>query len=127
MLRIPAWGAGARVAVNGRTFAADVIPGRFFALRRTWLTGDRVQLELPLPTRLEPIDAEHPDIVATVAGPLVLFPIVQDPPDVTRAQLMAIRKSGPEVWQATTTAGPVTFLPFTAIQDEAYSTYLQVS
>jgi DUF1680 family protein len=127
MLRIPAWAAGAHVAVNGRPEPSDVVPGRFFALRRTWRTGDRVQLELPLPTRLEPIDAEHPDIVATVAGPLVLFPIVDDAPAVTRAELMAVRKSGAAVWQASTAAGTLSFLPFTAIQDEAYSTYLQVS
>jgi hypothetical protein len=127
MLRIPAWATGAHVAVNGRPEPSDVVPGRFFALRRTWRTGDRVQLELPLPTRLEPIDAEHADIVATVAGPLVLFPIVDDAPAVTRAELMAVRKSGAAVWQASTAAGTLSFLPFTAIQDEAYSTYLQVS
>jgi DUF1680 family protein len=127
MLRIPAWAAGARVSVNGRLLASDVTPGRFFALGRTWSAGDRVQLDLPLPTRLEPIDAEHADIVATVAGPLVLFPMIEDPPAVSRAELMAVRKSGPEVWQTSTATGPITFLPFTAIQDEPYATYLRVS
>jgi hypothetical protein len=40
---------------------------------------------------------------------------------------MAAKKIGPQRWQALTVAGPLDFVPFTAITDEAYTTYLNVT
>jgi len=123
-LRIPAWAEGASLAVNGRRVDAAPEPGRFAGLARTWKSGDRIELDLPLAPRLEAIDEAHPDTVALLSGPLVLFPMVETPPAVTRSQLLSVRKSGAQSWELAARSGPVRLLPFTAIGDEPYCTYL---
>jgi hypothetical protein len=126
-LRIPAWAAKASISVNGRRTEAPAIPGSFASIRRVWKAGDRVEVDLPLATRLEAIDAQHPDTVALLAGPLVLFAIGDAPTALTRAQLLAVRQTGAQTWEAGTGAGAVKLFPWTAIRDEQYSTYLQVA
>ena len=126
-LRIPAWADGASVAVNGKRVASEVVPGTFALVRREWKDGDRVEVELPMKTRLEAIDKGHPDTVALLRGPLVLFAVTNSAPKVTRAQLLAAEKAGEGAWRVTTDAGPMPLLPFTAIGEEQYSTYLRVS
>jgi len=103
-----------------------VAPGSFATLQRTWKTGDRVKLDLPLAKRLEAIDPRHPNTVALLSGPLVLFAITEKPPKVTSLQLLAAKKTAGQSWQVETAAAPLTMLPFTAISDEQYSTYLVV-
>jgi len=125
--RIPAWAEGAQLAVNGKRANAAVNPGSFASVRRLWKTGDRVQLELPLKVRLEAIDPQHPETVAVLRGPLVLFPITSAKPTVTRQQLLAAKPAGTQKWQVETPGGPMNLLPFTAITDEQYTTYLLVS
>ena len=123
-LRIPAWAEGASVAVNGKREAAAA--GGFSRVQRQWRDGDRIDLELPLKARLEAIDARHPDTTALVMGPLVLFPIGESQPTVTRAQLLAVKKMVPEVWHVGLDNGVMKLMPFTAIEDQAYTTYLRV-
>lgn len=53
---IPAWAIGASILVNGRRVQAPATLGNFAALHRTWSTGDRVELELPMTRRLEAVD-----------------------------------------------------------------------
>jgi DUF1680 family protein len=128
-LRIPAWSltnAGRPlIFVNGSRAATPNHAG-FVPVRRRWNDGDNVQLLLPMPIRLEAIDADHPNVVALVRGPLVLFPVTSTPPDITRGQLLAARQlSGQSAWQADTAGGsPLRLLPFTQLQDEAYATYV---
>jgi uncharacterized protein len=125
-LRIPVWAEGAAISVNGKRQQSDVPPGSFAAIRRTWKTGDRIGLEMPLTKRLEAIDGRHTDTVALLSGPLVLFAITDAAPKVTREQLLAATKSGERSWRAATAGAPLKMLPFTAIADEAYTTYLVV-
>jgi DUF1680 family protein len=125
-LRIPAWADSATVAVNGKRVPVSVVPGRFVTIRRQWNTGDRVELDLPMRLRLEPIDPQHPQTVALLCGPLVLFSITNAPPDVTSRQLLAAKKTGEQKWQVETATGPMTMLPFSGIGDQQYSTYLLV-
>ena len=47
--------------------------GTFAEVRRQWKNGDRIELDLPFATRLEAVDAQHPDVMALVTGPLVLM------------------------------------------------------
>lgn len=124
--RIPEWAEGASVSVNGGRVATPVIPGRFASIHRRWKTGDRVEVNLPLTMRLQPVDPQHPGIVALVCGPIVLFAITDAAPTVTGRQLLAAQKIGAQKWQVETASGPLKMLPFTAITDEQYSTYLQV-
>jgi DUF1680 family protein len=104
-LRIPAWAQGAR----------------------KWKDGDRVQLDLAMPMRLEPVEALHPETVALVRGPLVLFALTETDPKVTREQLLAAqRMRGQALWMAQTGSGPLLLTPFTEIHQEKYRTYLQL-
>jgi hypothetical protein len=103
----------------------------FASLRRKWKDGDRVELRLPLPLRLEAIDGpgtQHPDTVALVRGPLVLFALTDDAPKVTREQLLAAKAMpGQSVWMAASASGPLLLTPFTEIHEERYRTYITVS
>ncbi len=121
-LRIPAWAQGATIAVNGK-HAEMPAAGTFVEIRRNWKNGDRIEMELPMRVRLEPLDARHPDTVALLRGPLVLFALTDGAPKATRAQLLAATRAGAESWKVQTAGGMVETLPFTAIADQAYSTY----
>jgi DUF1680 family protein len=124
-LRIPAWAEGASIFVNGKLVPASAIPGKFLTIRRRWKKGDRIEMDLPMRLRLEAADAQHPQTVALLCGPLVLFAIIDAPPVVTARQLLATRKDGRQSWQVEIGDGKITMLPFTAIADQQYSTYLR--
>jgi len=126
-LRIPAWASDASISVNGKRLPDAAKPGSFAALERKWKPGDRVELDLPIPLRLEPLDAQHEDTVALLSGPLVLFPLGKGARSATRNQLLATKTVALGRWQAETASGPLIFVPFTAIQDESYSTYLKLT
>jgi DUF1680 family protein len=125
--RIPAWTKGASISVNGRRAQMEIVPGTFAAMRRQWKNGDVIELDLPATTRLEPIDPEHPQTVALVFGPLVLFAITDSQPAVTRGGLLAAERTGRRSWQVQTDAAPLQLLPFTEIREQQYSTYLRVT
>ena len=124
--RIPSWTQDASISVNGKRVPGSVAAGTFAELRRQWKAGDRIEVEMPLTKRLESIDPRHPKTVALLYGPLVLFAITDKPPVVTGRQLLAAKKTGPQNWQIETANAPLTMLPFTAISDEQYSTYLLI-
>jgi DUF1680 family protein len=125
-LRIPAWAEGARVAVNGRAMPLEVTKG-FAVLRRTWKSGDVVELELPSKLRLEAIDAAHPDVVALLHGPLVLFAKTEAQPALTRKQVLGARRSAGAEWVIETDQEPLRLVPFTEVGDAVYTTYLKLS
>ena len=91
-VRRPCWaGDGFTVKVNGQAVSEDVIApfrdvpesgrrvaggpaqrsGSYVDLKRTWKTGDTVELTLPKTLRLEPVP-DNPRRVAIMWGPLVL-------------------------------------------------------
>jgi DUF1680 family protein len=129
--RIPAWAQGAQIDVNGVRQKGLAVPGQFAAVRRTWNSGDRVELELPLPMRLEPIDGQHTDTLALLRGPLVLMAVKEKEaaplPKVTRAELLSAKRVSERQWQVTAANGPLTMLPFTWLGSRPYTTYLRVS
>ena len=122
--RIPAWADHASLAVNGKRATETVAPGTFARLTRQWKNGDRIELDFPMPNRLEPIDARHPKTVALVSGPLVLFAIAGASPPPTERELLQAKQVGTMEWRVETASGNLKMLPFTAIGDEPYSTYL---
>jgi DUF1680 family protein len=125
--RIPVWATGASISVNGRRVHGDIIAGTFAMIQREWNGGDRIELELPITTRLEAIDAQHPEIVALLYGPLVLFAITEKQPSLARANLLAATRKGKQSWEVATAGGQLKMIPFVEIADEHYSTYLRVS
>jgi hypothetical protein len=80
--------------------------------------------------RLEPIDANHPNTVALMRGPLVLMAVKPaqeaSQPNVTREQLLSATRVSEEQWQVSLPEGPMTLLPFTALGERAYTTYITV-
>jgi DUF1680 family protein len=123
-LRIPTWAEGATIAVNGKPWSA--VPGRFATVRRTWRSGDRIELVLPMKTRLEPLDAGHSQLVAVMWGPLVLFGIDARGKRLTRNDLLAAKPTSTNTWRADTATGPLVLRPFFEIEDESYTTYFSV-
>ena len=73
-LRIPGWARGATLRVAGRRRTGALAPGSYVAIRRVWLPGDAVELDLPLPVRLleaHPLVEEVRNHAAVMRGPLV--------------------------------------------------------
>ena len=108
---------------------ARLEPGSFAAVTRRWADGDRIDLELPRALRLEPLDRTHPDTVALLAGPLVLFPVRTggEPPRPQRAELLAARQVAPRRWQMTVGDTAVTLLPYVEIDAEHYATVVTLA
>jgi len=72
-IRYPGWVApGAlKIKLNGKPIAINAKPGGHVELRRSWRAGDRVDVELPMRTTLEPMPGlKH--YVAVLHGPIVL-------------------------------------------------------
>ena len=87
-LRIPGWAAGATVRINGSPAADDIKAGTYAALKRTWETGDTVDLTLPMRVRLiqaNPMVEELRGQVAVMRGPLVYCLESVDLPDGVNA------------------------------------------
>jgi len=71
-LRIPSWlRSGPVVKLNGKPLDATASPGSYLALSRTWRTGDRIEMDLPMRLTMEAMPDE-PATQAFLFGPLVL-------------------------------------------------------
>jgi hypothetical protein len=129
-LRIPAWvGVGTRVAVNGRQWAMPVTPGSFYTMERSWKDGDRIDLSIDMPLRLEAVDEQHPKLLALMQGPLALFAVGDRFLPFTRAELMTARQSAAAAaeWTVSTRDGHQNFKPYFAVGAEATRLYHPVS
>jgi DUF1680 family protein len=76
-LRIPAWTTASFVSLNGHQLEAVGTPGSYMSITRSWKVGDRVELNLPMQLRAEPLE-DDPTMQAFLYGPLVLagqFPL----------------------------------------------------
>jgi len=125
--RIPAWTEAPTLLVNGKHTGASVLPGTFATIEREWKNGDRIELDLSMKTRLEPINKRHADTVALLYGPLVLFGVNANGRTFTRAELLAAEQASPNSWQAGSPVNPLVLRPFFALASQPYSTYLKLS
>jgi uncharacterized protein len=126
-VRIPGWVRPNPVlSVNGKRVSDPVDPGTFASIRRTWKDGDRIELELPMPLRLEPVDANHQNMVSLIQGPLVLLAVADSQPTFDQKALLqakALNNTSGD-WSATSADGTaLTMRPFMNIDKESYSTY----
>ncbi len=127
-VRIPGWVRPNPVlSVNGKRVSDSVDPGTFASIRRTWKDGDRIELELPMPLHLEPVDANHQNMVSLIQGPLVLFAVADSQPAFDQKALLqpkAVQNATGD-WSASSADGAaVTMRPFMNIDKESYSTYV---
>ena len=71
-IRYPVWAEnGLEISVNGKKKKVDQKPGSFVKIKRTWKSGDRLEVKIPFSMRIEtmPDDSNR---VAIMYGPLVL-------------------------------------------------------
>ena len=128
-VRIPGWAEPDPIlSVNGAR-VVDVRAGTFAAVRRTWKYGDQVELELPMPLRLEPVDVQHSNQVALMRGPLVYFAVADSQPSFEKAELLRSTLTKNSTGDLTAVAAdgkPVPMRPFMSINEESYSTYVRL-
>jgi hypothetical protein len=68
-LRIPKWCEKARVSINGKQIQVKATPGKNIRINRTWHTGDKVELILPMQLSLTTWTKNH-NSVSVNYGPL---------------------------------------------------------
>jgi DUF1680 family protein len=129
-IRIPAWASlDPILTLNGKRVTNAIQPGSFVAVRNTWNNDDRLELELPMPLRLEPVDVNHPDIVALLQGPLVLMAIGELQPAFDAQSLLKAKavNNATGDWIAIAKDGSqITMRPFMTIDRESYSAYARI-
>lgn len=127
-VRIPGWADQQPIlSVNGERVSDPVQNGKFVAIRRTWRDGDRLELELPMKLRLESVDPMHPNVVALMRGPIVLFAVSESQPTFGRDELLQAKPANNAQgdWLARSADGTrVAMRPFMSIDKENYSTYV---
>jgi hypothetical protein len=107
-IRIPGWaGPGTRVSVNGKPLAADVMPGTFLRVDRSWRSGDHVEVFFDMPLRTEVLTTQ----LAHVTTHPALTPSLSPAKSATKSAAIAavaehpIRLAallrGPQVFMAT--------------------------
>ena len=124
-LRIPAWTAAENsIAINGKRLEVAGTPGTYLTLTRTWQSGDRITLDLPMRLTVEPLVDDRTQ-QAFFYGPLVLAgqfpkagleedlehkqgPEVQDAPSVDVPALEA-KSADPHDWIKSVPDEPLTF------------------
>ena len=112
-VRVPAWAPGTSLRVNGQELENKPQPGTFAQVRRVWRDGDVLEARIPLTRREEPIDDQHPKLVAVMRGPVMMVaamdPAVRPEPGADGEQFPIAKAR---------------LVPFYRIKDEIYTTYL---
>ncbi|MFE9452087.1 beta-L-arabinofuranosidase domain-containing protein [Streptomyces sp. NPDC006739] len=126
LVRVPAWASGARVKLNGRTLADRPAAGSWLTLDRTWRTGDRVEVSLPMRTTIE-ATPDDPDVKAVLYGPVVLAGAYGDTdnPWMPRLDTTSVRQTSTSPLRLTATAdgAQVTLLPIARVHHQHYNVY----
>jgi hypothetical protein len=90
-----------------------------------------VELDLPLITRLEAIDPRHPNTVAVMRGPLVLFALkslqTSPMPSFDKNTLLNLQQISQQEWQVRSGTATYRLVPFTQVGSEPYTTYLRLT
>jgi DUF1680 family protein len=137
-LRYPGWARSLTVAVNGRPQNIDAKPASFIEIKRTWKTGDRVELTIPMSLRLEAMP-DNPKRVAIFYGPTLLAGELGAEGELNSASLipaLITSDSEPATWMRPVAERPVTFrttnvgrsedvtlYPFYAMHHKRYAVY----
>jgi hypothetical protein len=118
---------GATVFVNGERTTEMAMSGNFCGWAAAMEDSGSPRTGFAVDEARRARRPRHLDAVARLCGPLVLFAVTETATAVTRPQLLAAAKLGSQNWQVQTTAAPLKLLPFTAISDEPYASYLVVT
>jgi DUF1680 family protein len=70
-LRIPFWSANTVVKINGKDITEKSVPGTYMAIKRSWKSGDKIELSLDFKLRLWYGEKECAGKVSVFRGPLL--------------------------------------------------------
>ena len=71
-IRYPSWAtSGAAVKINGRNVKINQKPGSYIVLKKTWKTGDKIDITYPMSLHLVATN-DNSNMAAVVYGPIVL-------------------------------------------------------
>lgn len=153
-IRVPYWVAsGGSVKLNGAPLPGFAGPGSFLTLRRTWNSGDRVEVSLPMSLRIETLPGDETQ-QAVMYGPLVLagrlgsegldttntYPHYDTSPRGKPVNVPEIEPNGsqPAAWVEPVSGERLSFqtvgqsqstplIPFYALHGERYAVYWKVN
>jgi hypothetical protein len=137
-LRIPSYPARYSVDFEDNSkadFRADLsslTPGQFFEITANGRPGSSFSMTITHKLRLEKLNDRHPEMVALMYGPRVLFAVdafeLASRGDLTEAELIAAKRVDENTWSCQLNNGKtIVFKPFTALKDEPYTTYLKIA
>ena len=95
-LRIPGWAAGAALRINGKPVTDPLVAGSYYAVKRNWKAGDKVELNLPMEVKLmasNPLVEANRGQVAVQRGPIVYCLESKDLPANTAITGVTIAKN----------------------------------
>jgi len=137
-IRKPRWvQQGMQLTVNGKPQATATGEDGYIIINRTWKTGDKVALTLPMDVYTEAMP-DNPGRVALFYGPVVLAGQLgnKEPDPVTGIPVLVTAEKDANKWLRTDDAqslvfhtsnigqpADVTLVPFNTIQNEYYSVY----
>lgn len=134
-LRQPRWADEVKYSVNGKWQNIESMPGYYNAIKRTWKSGDTIEISMPLTLRSEPAP-DNASKVALFYGPILLAGDLGDKkPSPAKTPRIVSESNDPTQWVKsegellfTTTKDVPTsvgtkVIPFYAIQDQHYLVY----
>ena len=154
-LRVPGWAKqGVEVKLNGKPFAQSAPPSSYLEIKRTWHSGDRIEMHMPMSLTTAPMP-DDPTLMAFMFGPLVLaarlgaegitddmvyttenwykFPpkqIVETGPLLTDTDdprsVLAPLENQPLTFRTTSQEQELTFVPYHRLFGERYAVYWHV-
>jgi DUF1680 family protein len=126
-VRIPGWlQSPAQLSVNGKSVSVPAEPRTFAAIRRLWQKNDTIQVKLPFTLRTEPVDEQHPHLVALMRGPVMLVALTPEIKLSTRPTQGEFKPAphATHSFELQTPQDRVCFIPFYSVKDEIYTTYV---
>ena len=130
-VRVPSWTAAAPlVRLNGAAIGdlPGAVPGGWVAIRRSWRTGDTLEVTLPMTLTFAPTP-DQPAVQAVTYGPVVLSGVYpRDPgPALPSLDPASVHQTAAQPMSFAATAGgkPVTLIPVARVAHQYYSVYWQ--
>lgn len=125
-LRLPAWLVRpASLRINSRPTPLNAGSGSFSAIRRTWHSGDRLELTLPQDFRTEAIDDQNPNTVALLRGPVQYVAIEgsNHAANGLRRLPSGLRQIAPQAFAEDDAGNQTVIVPLYSITNETYTSY----
>ena len=129
-LRVPAWTKRTAILrLNGKALAIPARRGTYIALRRTWRTGDHLELTLPQDFRTERIDELHPETVALMRGP-VQYVALNPTPELSHDRLKlpsGLQQIAAQTFVENYGGNRIIFVPLYQVENVTYTSYFSKS